>query len=133
AGTAMWSAVSQPGLPHASIRIGTFGLPPLCSTTRPTSAPVGDVRSRVVIDVAVLQIVLRVLTGWLERREREAIAYLTEERTGFPDVSWARGGSGSRTPTGVDWRLVRTGPAARPCGRSPRSRRPTRCYAGIGN
>jgi transposase InsO family protein len=32
-----------------------------------------------VIDVAVLQIVLRVLTGWLERREREAIAYLTEE------------------------------------------------------
>ena len=43
------------------------------------SAPAGDVRSRVVIDVAVLQIVLRVLTGWLERREREAIAYLTEE------------------------------------------------------
>ena len=52
---------------------------PLCSTTRPTSAPAGDVRSRVVIDVAVLQIVLRVLTGWLERREREAIAYLIEE------------------------------------------------------
>jgi len=32
-----------------------------------------------VIDVAVLQIVLRVLAGWLERREREAIAYLIEE------------------------------------------------------
>ena len=40
----------------------------------------GDVRSRVVIHVAALQIVLRVLTGWLERREREAIAYLTEDR-----------------------------------------------------
>ena len=45
----------------------------------PTSAPGGDVRSRVVINVAVLQIVLRVLTGWLERREQDAIAYLIEE------------------------------------------------------
>jgi hypothetical protein len=43
------------------------------------TAPARDVRSRVVIDVAVLQIVLRVLTGWLERREREATAYLIEE------------------------------------------------------
>jgi hypothetical protein len=43
------------------------------------TAPAGDVRSRVVIDIAVLQIVLRVLTGWLERREREATAYLIEE------------------------------------------------------
>jgi putative transposase len=32
-----------------------------------------------VIHPAVLQIVLGVLTGWLERREREAIAYLVEE------------------------------------------------------
>jgi len=32
-----------------------------------------------VIDPAALQIVLGVLTGWLERREREAIAYLIEE------------------------------------------------------
>jgi len=32
-----------------------------------------------VIDPAALQIVLAVLTGWLERREREAIAYLIEE------------------------------------------------------
>jgi hypothetical protein len=29
-----------------------------------------------VIDPAALQVVLCVLTGWLERREREAIAYL---------------------------------------------------------
>jgi integrase-like protein/helix-turn-helix protein len=32
-----------------------------------------------VIDPAALQIVLNVLTGWLDRREREAVAYLIEE------------------------------------------------------
>ena len=32
-----------------------------------------------MIDPAALQIVLRVLTGWLDRREREAVAYLIEE------------------------------------------------------
>jgi putative transposase len=32
-----------------------------------------------VIDAAALQIVLSVLTGWLDRREREAVAYLVEE------------------------------------------------------
>jgi putative transposase len=32
-----------------------------------------------VIDAAALQMVLSVLTGWLARREREAIAYLIEE------------------------------------------------------
>jgi putative transposase len=32
-----------------------------------------------VIDATALQMVLYVLTGWLERREREAIAYLIEE------------------------------------------------------
>ena len=32
-----------------------------------------------MIDPAALQMVLSVLTGWLERREREAIAYLIEE------------------------------------------------------
>jgi len=32
-----------------------------------------------VINIAALQMVLGVLTGWLERREREAIAYLIEE------------------------------------------------------
>jgi hypothetical protein len=32
-----------------------------------------------VIDLAALQMVLCVLTGWLERRERKAIAYLIEE------------------------------------------------------
>jgi hypothetical protein len=32
-----------------------------------------------VIDLSALQLLLMVLTGWLERREREAIAYLIEE------------------------------------------------------
>ena len=32
-----------------------------------------------MIDPAALQMVLGVLTGWLHRREREAIAYLLEE------------------------------------------------------
>jgi transposase len=32
-----------------------------------------------VIDLAVLQLVLSVLTGWLDRREREVVAYLIEE------------------------------------------------------
>ncbi len=32
-----------------------------------------------MIDPAALQIVLGVLTRWLERREREAIAYLIEK------------------------------------------------------
>jgi hypothetical protein len=32
-----------------------------------------------VIDPVALQIVLSVLTGWLDRREREALAYLVEE------------------------------------------------------
>jgi hypothetical protein len=32
-----------------------------------------------VIDPAALQMVLGVLTGWLDRREREAVAYLIQE------------------------------------------------------
>jgi hypothetical protein len=38
-----------------------------------------DKSSTPVIDPATLQMVLGVLTGWLDRREREAIAYLIEE------------------------------------------------------
>ena len=34
---------------------------------------------RLVIDGSVLQMLLMVLTGWLERRERQVIAYLVEE------------------------------------------------------
>ena len=32
-----------------------------------------------MIDFAALQLVLSVLTGWLDRREREVVAYLIEE------------------------------------------------------
>jgi hypothetical protein len=32
-----------------------------------------------VIDLAALQMMLGVLTGWLNRRERDAITYLIEE------------------------------------------------------
>jgi hypothetical protein len=32
-----------------------------------------------VIDLAALRMVLGVLTGWLDRREREAVAYLIDE------------------------------------------------------
>ena len=32
-----------------------------------------------MIDLSALQLLLMVLTGWLERREREVIAYLIEE------------------------------------------------------
>ena len=34
---------------------------------------------RLVIDVTTLQLVLSVLIGWLDCREREAVAYLIEE------------------------------------------------------
>jgi hypothetical protein len=34
---------------------------------------------RLVIDPAVLQLVLSVLTAWLDRRERDGVAYLIEE------------------------------------------------------
>jgi hypothetical protein len=32
-----------------------------------------------VIDLSTIQMLLMVLTGWLDRREREALAYLVEE------------------------------------------------------
>jgi hypothetical protein len=32
-----------------------------------------------VVDASALQIVLAVLTGWLDRRERQAFAFLMEE------------------------------------------------------
>ena len=38
------------------------------------------IKARFVIDPAALQMVMGVLTGWLDRRERETIAYLIEEK-----------------------------------------------------
>jgi len=46
---------------------------------RRLSSSARDISSTLVMDPAALQMVLCVLTGWPERREREAIAYLIEE------------------------------------------------------
>jgi len=36
-----------------------------------------------VIDVSVFQLLLLTITGWLDRREREALVYLIEENRVF--------------------------------------------------
>ena len=85
-----------------------------------------------MIDIACLRILLLTVTGWLDRREREALAYLIEEnrllrrQLRAPAASHRR-----RSPDG--WPRGRTGWAGTPCARSPRSRRRTRCCAGIGS
>ena len=83
-----------------------------------------------MIDPATLQMVLGVLTGWLDRREREAIAYLIEENR------LLRRQLGTRRLRLTDddrrrlaARAFRVGRAA--SGRSPRLRRRTRCCGGI--
>jgi hypothetical protein len=74
--------------------------------------------------------VLGVLTGWLNRQEREVIAYLVEEnrllrrqlggrRLRFTDDDRRR-----LAARAYEW-------AERPCARSPRSRRRIRSCAGI--
>ena len=85
-----------------------------------------------MIDPAALQMLLLALTGWLERRERETIAYLIEENR---LLRRQLGGRRLRlTMTiGGDWLRGRTAWAVTPCARSPPSSRPTRCSAGIGN
>ena len=83
-----------------------------------------------MIDPAALQMVLCVLTGWLDRREREAVAYLIEENR-LLRRQLGTGGCVSPTTIADGWPRERTGWAVRPCGRSPRSRRRTRCCAGI--
>jgi transposase InsO family protein len=40
---------------------------------------VSDISSRLLIDVSVLRLLLLCITGWLDRREREALAYLVDE------------------------------------------------------
>jgi hypothetical protein len=73
-----------------------------------------------VIDASALHMVLAVLTGWLDRRERQAIGYLMEENASF-DAGWVSSGSNLLMPTGDAWRSVGTGWAARSYFRSPRS------------
>ena len=83
-----------------------------------------------MIDPATLQMVLGVLTGWLDRREREAIAYLIEENR------LLRRQLGTRRLRLTDddrrrlaARAYRVGRAA--LRRLPRSRRRIRCCGGI--
>ena len=85
-----------------------------------------------VIDPAALQMVLGVLTGWLDRREREAIAYLIEENRLLRRQLGGRG-CVLRTTIAVGWPRECTESAVRSYGRSPPSRRPTPCCGGIGN
>jgi len=83
-----------------------------------------------VIDSAAVRMVLMVLTGWLDRRERNAIAYLIEENR---LLRRQLGGRRLRLTDDDRRRLARerTESDVRPCGRLPRSRRPTPCSDGI--
>jgi hypothetical protein len=54
-----------------------------------------------VIDPTALQMVLRVLAGWLDRREPEAVAYLIEENRLLRHQ--LRGRCASRTRIAVGW------------------------------
>ena len=83
-----------------------------------------------MIDPAALQMVLCVLTGWLERREREAIAYLIEENR------LLRRQLGTRRLRLTDDDRRRLAARAYRVGRATlrriaRSRRRTRCCGGI--
>ena len=83
-----------------------------------------------MIDLAALQMVLSVLTGWLAGLEREAVAYLIEEN----QLLRRQLGGRRLRPTDEDRRRLvarLTESALRPCGRSPRSRRRTPCCGGI--
>jgi hypothetical protein len=83
-----------------------------------------------VIDAVALQMILGVFTGWLDRREQEAVAYLIEENRLLP----CQLGTRRLRLTDDDRRRLAArayGLAGRPCARSPRSRLQTRCFAGI--
>jgi hypothetical protein len=85
-----------------------------------------------VIDPAALQMVLCVLTGWLDRRERKAIAYLLEENR----LLRRQLGTRRLRLTDDDRRRLAaraTAWAVRPYGRSLRSRHRTHCCGGIGS
>jgi hypothetical protein len=84
---------------------------------------------RLVVDLLALHIVLGVLTGWLDRRKRDAVAYLIEEnrllRRLVVDV-----GCVSRTTIAVRWPPERREWSCGPAG-DRHSRRRTRCCRGI--
>ena len=73
-----------------------------------------------MIDASALQMVLVVLTGWLDRQERQALAYLMEENRSF-DGSWVPSDCSSPMPIGDGWRSGDIGWDGRSCVRSPPS------------
>lgn len=58
-----------------------------------------------MIDPAALQMVLCVLTGWLDCREREAVAYLIEENVLLHENRW----NSVSTNAGRMWRRLTFG------------------------
>jgi hypothetical protein len=64
--------------------------------------------------------VLAVLTGWLDRQERQALAYLMDENRVLRR-QLGQSGSSSLMPTGDGWRSAGTGWDDRSCSRSPPS------------
>ena len=85
-----------------------------------------------MIDLRTLHVVLGVLTGWLDRRAREAIAYLMEENR---LLRRQLGGRRLRLTDDDRRRLAARAyrVVVRSCGRSPRSRRRIPFCAGIGS
>src|SRR6185503_6892237 len=75
---------------------------------------------------------LLTVTSWLDQREREVLAYLIEENRVLRR-QWVDGASDSPMTTGGSLPRERTGWAVRPCMRSRRSSRRTRCSDGTGN
>jgi hypothetical protein len=68
-----------------------------------------------VIDPAALQMVLGVLTGWLDCREREAVAYLIEENRFLRRQLGTRRLRLTDTTIADGWLRGRTAWAVRPC------------------
>src|SRR5262245_26968922 len=84
------------------------------------------------MDVSALRMWLLIVTGWLDRREREMLAYLIEEnrvlrrQIGERRLRLLMTTAGNSPRERIDW-------VARRCGRSRRLSRRTRCSAGTGS
>ena len=83
-----------------------------------------------MIDPSALQMLLLMVTGWLERREREALTYLIEENR---LLRRQLGGRRLRLTDDDRRRLAARAyrVAGAPCATSRRSPRPTPCCGGI--
>ena len=83
-----------------------------------------------MLDTSAFQLFLLALVGWLDRRERDALAYLMEENR---VLRRQLGGDAfaSQTTTGANLRRGHSGWADVPSARSPHSSHRTRCCAGI--